>query len=95
MKTLLCLSPPPSGPKNIMVGRVIFTIPFFSLVNQKVNAEIVRAVNDMTMLTLSTVIYFSVNVSINGLAPLVELQCKQAVAKLSYELSPPSLTGCK
>ena len=58
MKTLLCLSPPPSGPKNIMVGRVIFTTPFFSRVNQKVNAEIVRAVNEMMMLILSTVVSF-------------------------------------
>jgi hypothetical protein len=50
MNTLLCFSPPPSGPKKIMVGLVIFTDPFFMLVSQKVNAEIVNAVKDIMIL---------------------------------------------
>jgi hypothetical protein len=39
----LCRSPPPSGPKKIIVGLVIFTIPFFNLVNQNVAPEIISA----------------------------------------------------
>jgi hypothetical protein len=53
---LLCLSPPPSGPKKITVGLVIFTTPFLIRVSQKVNAEIVSAVKDMMILTLFTVV---------------------------------------